>query len=339
MGTGPVQRQGYSPGSSDFLKKNAETPLCGFFLAAGAICEVRTNSRSILDAAQDSFRSIEPPNAGADLRMRFWEDANDPSRGPWPNPYTRGLEHLVFAGFDSTSSALIDLHRHRIVGRFSQAMAADTSYWQTVIFPMLISIASGSLGIAEIHCACVARAQKGLLLAGPSGSGKSTLSVALARTGFGFVSDDRTYCSHREATLSAWGLPVSLKLRADATTWVQALRGKPPEDMQNGEPVFRLNPEHQLGLKRLQFCDPRALVFLEREEASEFRLHRVSSFKASALLQRDLMAELPEALQLQSRTIAKLAELPCWHLRYGGRPDFVAQKLTRQFDQLIARSN
>jgi predicted ATPase len=328
-------------GSNDFLKKNAETPLCGFFLAAGAICEVRTNSRSVLEAAQASFVVIEPSDAGADLRMRFWVDANEFSPGPWPKPYARGLEHLVFAGFDSTSSALIDLHSHRIVGRFSEAMAADISYWQAVIFPMLLSIAGGSLGIAEIHCACVARAQKGLLLAGPSGSGKSTLSVALARSCFGFVSDDRTYCSHREARLSAWGLPACLKLRADATTWFHELRGKTPDDIQKGEPVFRLNPEDHLGFKRVPFCDPRTLVFLERDVGvTEFRLQRISSSEASALLDRELMAELPEARRLQSRTIAKLAELPCWHLRYSGRPESVSQELARQFDQLTtARAN
>jgi serine kinase of HPr protein (carbohydrate metabolism regulator) len=64
----------------------------------------------------------------------------------------------------------------------------------------------------------VAKKQGGLLLVGPGRSGKSTLAVALARAGFAFLSDHRTFCSWRNGKLSAWGLATTLKLRDDAAS-------------------------------------------------------------------------------------------------------------------------
>jgi hypothetical protein len=318
--------------SSDFLKKDAQTPLHQCFLAAGTPCEIWTNSESILEAACESFLPIEEPPSAVEFRMRFWVDAEYTSQSPWPKPHVRGLDHLVFAGFDSGSSALVDLHTRRIIGRFSSLMGADRAYWKTVIFPMLLSIVGGSVGIAEMHCACVARNQNGLLLAGPSGSGKSTITVALSQKGFGFLSDDRTYCSLQEGRLFAWGLPTQLKLRGDAAAWFPDLRDHELTDAQNGEQVFRLQPEHQLGLSRIQVCEPRWVVFLERGQIPEFQLSRISSSAAAEFVQGGLMAELPEAIEKQSATIAKLLELPCWLLRYGGSPQVVSSELARHFE-------
>ncbi len=44
---------------SDFLKKEAPTPFHQFFLACGLPWEIWTNSRSILKAAREAFRSRE----------------------------------------------------------------------------------------------------------------------------------------------------------------------------------------------------------------------------------------------------------------------------------------
>jgi hypothetical protein len=318
--------------SSDFLKKDAQTPLHQRFLAAGTPCDIWTNSESILEAARESFLPMDELRSAVEFRMRFWVDAEDTSQSPWPKPHVRGLDHLVFAGFDSGSSALVDLHTRRIIGRFSSLMGVDRAYWKAVIFPMLLSIVGGSVGIAEMHCACVARNQNGLLLAGPSGSGKSTLSVALSQEGFGFLSDDRTYCSLREGRLFAWGLPTRLKLRADAATWFPELRAQELVDAQNGEQVFRLQPEHRLGLNRIPVCEPRWLVFLERWQNPELQLSRISSSAAAEFVQEGLMVELPEAIEKQSGTIAKLLELPCWLLRYGGQPQVVSSELARHFE-------
>jgi hypothetical protein len=318
----------------DFLCQDAETPLRELYTVAGGVWSFSTNCEALLEAARESFLPVEVSTVSVDFSVRFWVDHNNSAPLPWPKPYVRGLNHLVFAGFDSGSSMLADLRARRAIGRFSPGVANDRAYWKTVVFPVLLTIACASLGIVELHCACVARRQNGLLLIGPGCSGKSTLAVALAQAGFGFLSDDRTFCSLRKAKLSAWGLATTLKLRCDASKYFRELQSEKPTNLQNGERGFRLEPDFGLGLKRVRHCEPRLLVFLEQSENSGSCLTSLSSQDAAARLEADMMAELPDAEALQMEVIKKVSELPCCLLQYGGRPQGVAKKLALHFERL-----
>jgi hypothetical protein len=163
----------------DFLRKDAETHLCERYMAAGAVCSLSTNCEQLLEAARDTFLPVEVSPDSVDFTLRLWVDNADGAQPPLPQPYVRGLGHIVFAGFDAGSSTLADLRTRRVIGRFSVGMAADATYWRTVIFPMLLSIVAGSVGLVELHASSVARDQRGLILIGPSRSGKSTLAMAL----------------------------------------------------------------------------------------------------------------------------------------------------------------
>jgi gluconate kinase len=321
----------------DFLHKNAETPLCVRYMAAGAICSFATNSEDLLAVAHDTFLPVDPLVAIEDFSIRFWVDDAHPAQPPWPKPYVRGLDHLVFAGFDPRSSLLADLRARRVIGRFSAGMVADTSYWKTVIFPMLLSVLAGSVGLVEQHASCVARDRRGLVLIGPTGSGKSTLAMALTEVGFRFVADDRIFCSFKQGKLAAWGMPRPLKLRREAAAWFEELRDREPgifqNGVQNGEPVFHCDPNQQFGREGLREglreCEPRVLVFLDRQEIPGFSMTPMDRGDARSRIEVDLMAEAPEAVEAQSETIEKLLALPCWHLKYGGRPQAIAENLTR----------
>ncbi len=315
----------------DFLHKDAETKLCEHYLAAGAACSLSTNSQRVLDAARNTFQAADFPQGAVDFRLRFWVDDADSSQPPWPKPYVRGLDHLVFAGFDEGSSMLADLRTCRVIGRFSPAMAADLAHWQTVIFPMLLTIVSSSVGIAELHCACVAKGQDGLLLAGSSGAGKSTLALALSQQGFGFLSDDRTFCSVKNGEVKVWGLPTPLKLRPEATLWFDELRDQRLTDTRSGGPAFWLAPELLSRVQRVRRCQPAALIFLERRKTSEFRMSPMSSTEALRRLNGELMTELPEAAERRSGTLKRIAELPCWLLQYGGHPQWIARQICQHF--------
>jgi len=313
----------------DFLHKDAETKLCEHYIAAGALCSLSTNSERVLDAARNTFHAAGVQPSPVDFRLRFWVDDAEASQPPWPKPYVRGLDHLVFAGFDEGSSMLADLRTCCVIGRFSAGMAADLEYWQSVIFPMLLTVVSASVGIAELHCACVAKEQDGVLLAGPSGSGKSTLALALCQQGFGFLSDDRTFCSLERAQIQSWGMPTPLKLRPEATLWFDELRKERLTDMRSGGPAFWLEPEQIIGVKRVRQCRPTSLIFLDRRDTSEFRLSSMSSREALSRLESELTMELPEAAARRSRTLKGVVELPCWLLQYGGEPHLVARQISR----------
>jgi hypothetical protein len=319
--------------SGDFLHKDAVTPLCNYFVAAGALCSLSTNSESVLEAARDSFLPLDTAPPALDFSMRFWVDATA-TQPPWPQPYVRGLGHLVFAGFDSGSSILADLHTRRVIGRVSPAMAADRAHLKTVVFPILLTIIGASVDLAELHCACVVKEEYGILLVGPGRSGKSTLAVALSQAGFGFLSDDRTFCSWREGKLAAWGLATTLKLREQGNIHFKELTYQKPSDLMDGETGFRLDPERDLGLRRVRNCEPRLAVFLERSEAPAFTLNPISPGEAISRLARDLIAERPDAAAKQMGIITRAAQLPCFSLQYGGDPQTVAKNIASFFDKL-----
>jgi len=123
-------------GSRDFLHTDAETPLSGIFVVAGAVCKLSTNYPDILQAAHESFFPLESPRRQADFHLRFWVDTSAQSEPPWPKAHFRGLGQLIFGAFDSENAVLINRSARRAVGRFSPAMGADHSYWKRVIFPI-----------------------------------------------------------------------------------------------------------------------------------------------------------------------------------------------------------
>lgn len=317
--------------SRNFLHKDTETPLVERYIVAGAVCALETNSEQLLRSARDGFLAAEAGTDAADFSLRFWVDNSDAAQPPWPKPYVRGLDHMVFAGFDAKSSMLADLRARRVVGRFSTAMANDTKYWGTVIFPMLVSVLSGSLGLVELHAACVAKNRQGVLLIGPSRSGKSTLAMALATAGCRALSDDRTLCSLKQGKLRAWGMPRPLKLRREAAAWFEEFLNREPVDVQNGERVFHFEPSQQFGGDRRLECEPQSLVFLDRQQNSGFEMTPMPRSEARTRVEADLLAETCEVLQNQAEVLDRLLALPCWRLQYGGRPQAIAERIAKAF--------
>jgi hypothetical protein len=308
------------------------TPLHSHHIVTGAHCMVSTNSPAVLRVARKFFRQTVEPQFPPGLTLRFWVDPAAQSFPPWPQPFFRGLGHLAYAGFDSESSLLLDLRRRSVVGRFSPSMAGDVGYWQRVIFPALVGLASDALGVTVIHCACVERDGAGLLLAGESGAGKSTLSLAMSRRGFAFVSDDWTYLSYAGGQLAAWGLGTPLKLLPDAAQHFPELRNLEPGIALNGERSFEVDPEDVFGIWRSLRCEPRWLVFLERQDKPEHTFVRMSPREAARRLgsaQGRLPRELSRLRETQRATIRNLVERECWLLRYGNSPEDISHALDR----------
>lgn len=308
------------------------TSLRESYLVTGAHFAIATNSEEIIAAARNSFGQVVEPESSPDLTMRLWVDPAAQSFPPWPRPYFRGLGHLVYAGFDSENSLLLNLRRGRLVGRFSLAMARDQGYWQRVIFPTVVGFASEALGVTVLHCACAERDGNGLLLAGESGSGKSTLSLVMARNGFAFLSDDWTYLSGVDSQVLAWGFVTPVKLLPDAVKYFHELRSLEMSVSLNGECAYEVDPERVFGVRRSLRCKPRWLVFLERHPKTGHTFVRMPPPEAAARLESGLALlppELSQLLEIQRATIRSLVERPCWLLRYGENPHEIAQVLVR----------
>lgn len=314
------------------LSQETHTPLRDYFLVGGIKSAISTNSEDILAAARDSFRLVIEPQVSPALVLRLWVNSAAHTGPPWLQAYFRGLDHLVYAGFDTQNMLLLDLREHRIIGHFSPAMARAKEYLQRVVFPTAFGLMSESLGVSTLHCACVVRDGKGLLLAGESGAGKTTLSVALARNGFAFLSDDWTYFSQHDGQTLAWGLAAPVKLLPDAVEHFHELRNLEPAISLNGERAYEVDPEQVFGVQRSLCCKPRWLIFLERVGQAGHELVRMAPLEAAARLEfdlEDLPPELSHVRESQQQIIRALVKRECFLLRYGEPPQAVAQLLTQ----------
>jgi hypothetical protein len=297
------------------------------FRMAGRILEVETNFELALDFLQSGFPRPVAASGSADFLLRARVEGKSRTGTRWTVPSMRGVNHLVYAGFDADNSLLIDLRRRLAISRFSAAFAADRDFWLRMIVPLVLGVAGASLGITALHCACVLKDSHGLILSGPSGAGKSTLAWALARHGFEFLSDEWTYFSSHEGKLRAWGLPAPLKLLPDAAVFFPELETMRVGTALNGERAYQFDPTDMPGVRRVESCEPRWLIFLERDRNSNLSLGEISPQEAMVRLEEGLLAEEPSAAESQRTTLRALVGERCALLRHGSSPEAVREAL------------
>jgi len=317
--------------SGDFLRTKAVTPLDGRYQAAGVQLHIATNFEPILNVAGKTFGEGAVPgqDGGEEIRLRFWVEGTPQSVPPKPKskPYFRGLGHLVFAGIDGRNSILMNLREQFGIGRFTPEVASDSILWETILFPVLLTILGPSVGLATVHCACVAWKGSGLLLAGESGAGKSTLSLALAESGFDFLSDDRTLLAVHQGRLLAWGLSREMKQRVESITQFPFLSQIETSGVYKRADELRFDAGKISGIHHIRCCEPRWLVFLERQSRPAFSLTAIPPHDAALRLESQLHRAGAEAQEKQRRVVEDLANRECYRLQYCGDPRTVAGAL------------
>ena len=312
----------------DFFRMAVKTPLRANYIAAGVDLSIETNLAAILEIAHDSFeQTLAPLGKKEGIFLRLWVDEESSSDERRTKAYFRGLGHLVFAGFDENNSLLINLRDRSAAGRFTPELANDAQFWRTILFPSLFTILGPTVGLTPLHCACVSWNGSGLLLAGESGSGKSTLSLALAQAGFDFLSDDQTLIGDRNGKILAWSLSPEMKHSAGAVAHFSALKEIDHHQIWKGEPVLRFDPVKTFGLRRAELCEPRWIIFLERQSEPAFTLEEIDPEEAVRRLKKDLHRQAFTTAEREWRAIDLLSRKECRTLRYGGDPHTVAGAL------------
>jgi hypothetical protein len=305
-------------------------PLEVRFMVAGSIWMISSNSEEVLKAAQETFQPARDDAHATNLWVSIYVDFEVPDRPRWAQPRFRALDHLYYAMYGPADSMLIDQQRRRVVGLFSSGTARDASYWKRVILPALLGIASASVGVTPLHCACLVKNGHGLLIGGESEAGKSTLALSLSLNGFAYLSDDWTYFSRSGNQVYAWGLPTPVKLLPDAFKYFPRLGAIEPAISQNGELAFEVDPVETFGVSRALSCEPRWLVFLERTQEPYAVFKPIGSLEAASRFAADLEI-LPSRISGQRddqlATIKALVNRECWTLRHGMTPSSVAREL------------
>jgi hypothetical protein len=191
------------------------------FFVGGVRCQLSTNSYHVLQHSIPWRTASRDGDVGT-FDLDVFEDPSMDSGAS--GTHFRGLRHLVFAMLEPRTFVSYDLLRRQVRGVVSSEAARDRAFWKSQLLPMTIGILGTTMGVAPLHCACLTRNGNGLLVAGLSGAGKSTLTAALAKRGFGVVSDDWTYISRKHGGLVADGLSAPIKLLPDSARFFPELR-------------------------------------------------------------------------------------------------------------------
>jgi hypothetical protein len=300
------------------------------FSVAGTRCLLSTNSPELLRLSRQWQSTQVRPDAGS-FRMSILEEASLPSDSPKPSHF-RGLGHVVFALLEPRSFLTFDLLRSSVFGVMSPAAAKDSYFWNVQLLPIALGLLGTTVGVAPLHCACLDRDGRGLIVAGDSGAGKSTLTAALAKRGLAVVSDDWTYVSYRPGRLVAHGMYSPIKLLPDSIRYFPELRRNVPKRTLNGEIAYELNAA-KVFHSTVKACSvPTWLLFLERTSAPGCHFvpcrpgHAAQYFEKNA---EKLPTELPEAAEARSEIIRQISKCQSWLLRTGDDPMQTAEAVEK----------
>ncbi len=294
---------------------------------AGAGCDLETTSSELARLLE----LLSIPADRSNLNRFSMRVAVDEGSGePAGVPHFRGLHHVVIASFGSSNVFVFDILRRTLSASISRGVALDYRFWKEKLIPITLGILGTAMGLVPVHCACLESEGDGLMIAGVSGAGKSTLSVALAESGFNYISDDWTYISQRRHGIVAHGTSAPVKLLPDATKHFQSLKGSRLRTSMNGELAYEVDIAEVFGAQVEQECEPRWLIFLERmqEGGAEFTPMAPTDARSyiNSCIER-LPAQLSQAAEMRKQTIERVSLLPCWRFRYGGTPRFAVKQL------------
>ena len=305
---------------------------------AGKPLLVRSNSAEILRHAASFFTQLDDcAPLGSDSAVVTLVVNNQCGAEPADAPLFRGRGHFAMARFTSDDVAWFNLRARRAFGTFSRSTANNQQHWHKHILPAIAGILAPVLDVTPVHAACLAKNDRGILLAAPSGAGKSTLAVALAQMGYRFLADEWTYLAEQSGELRAWSLPVPIKLLPDAIRFLPELAQYKCTKSLNGEIAFEVSAEGCFSLTRAEHCSIQFITLLERSTRHKCSIVTCSPAKAMEQITREiepLVGSMESTYRRQLELLTRLSGAACFELKFNAHPQTVAIAL----DRLLTRA-
>ncbi len=298
----------------DPLLCHTELPCRTVFYPLGYAVAVTTNSERILQAGEDLWgqetRIWDTPPL--EFRLAVGGAGLQPAHRP-PPPLPRAQGHLLSIVHDAANFAVCDLKAGFGFGWFEPGVA-DPAYFRYHFLEPLAYMALESLYLTQIHAACIALRNQGVLLCGDTHAGKTTLSYACARRGWTYVADDASHLVRDSHDRVIVGRPSQIRLRADAPSLFPELSGYEPVERPNGKPSLELDTAG-LGLTKARQVPARYIVFLNRDTDTQ-RLNRYSKTDAYERLSQVICFGAEAVQEEQRQSLRELLALPLYQMHY-----------------------
>jgi hypothetical protein len=206
-----------NPPAIDPFRERRPLPHRRALRALGARFDVASDDRRLLALAEHAFADLPVHRFSRTPRLEVMLRLTDESgaRVKLPEPRFVSADGVLAAVADAGNFAVIRPHAGSALVGLSRAALenAAVARYELIEFAF-VTLAQRALGLVPLHAACVARADRAVLLIGDSGAGKSTACVACAERGLALVAEDGVFVD--PATLCATGSPAFLHLRRDS---------------------------------------------------------------------------------------------------------------------------
>ncbi len=313
----------------DVLGRSLKADLSAEFVPLGVSLCIQTNVPGRLEASRATFGrySLEAPDPNPPrFTLRLLADPVFSEAPPWPVTIFRGQGDLFYVCVGRQNTAVADLSRRQAIGFIAPAMVQDALFLQrTFLECLFFTMATHGSGATHtyVHASAVAKGSKGLIFSGPREAGKSTLAYACARHGFRILTDDVVYLRRNKDRLTAWGRPWRMRFLSDSPHLFPELNLPCRKD-----DVIEIEVDEFLPGRTQACCEPSALFFLDRS-ADRVECTTMQSEEAVELLERDLIYDLPEAMEMHRHAWLQLARRGSYILRYGEDLDSAVSILER----------
>jgi hypothetical protein len=300
--------------TDDPLLCKVDLPLRAVFYPLGFAFEVITNSRGVLDAANESWGHAQPCGSGSTLQLRIGVTGRNSGNCP-PAPVVRGQQHLLSIVADAQNQAMCDLKAGFAFAWLTHDALAHPSYVRYHFLEAVALILIATSYATPIHAACVSRYGRGMLLCGESGAGKSTLAYACARAGWIFTSDDSSYLKYHSNELRVVGNSHQLRFRPSARDLFPELRGRSITPRAEGKPSIEVPTAELPGIMTADEALVHHIILLKRQPSAHAELRSLPREAAQQYFQQYL--QFPEKVhELQSEALKNFSTADVCELRY-----------------------
>ncbi|HZT31378.1 MAG TPA: hypothetical protein VFA33_15930 [Bryobacteraceae bacterium] len=299
---------------TDPLEYCAALPYRQWFYPLGFPLELAAAAPEVLQAAEASWPDSTQAFSRPPIQVRVLVSDTRADLPPAPSYQAQG--HLLVIVADAHNFAVCDHTRRFAFCRLSLAAARDLHYAGYYFLEALAYHTLTQWYLTPVHAACVARAGRGVLLCGNAGAGKSTLAYACATHGWDYLSDNDSWLLREAPEPTVLASPHRIRFRQSAADLFPELRPRLPAAAFRAAKSLAVPTSKLLGVSTARRCQIACLVFLHRSPGASPALVPLPREEAFRGLTEGLPFYEDPARREQLDSLARLAALPAYILRY-----------------------